>query len=241
MSEMRHPHVYTLDLLRIAIEHLPPTFSEAKKKTYAKRLARYMNDPAARYEEICETIAEFGKESWAIRKAYEEMYAQYGRASEEAHLLENLDQNVRGKYEQFIHEGGKIGYIATTRSLEELLRPSQFERYFTPEEKLSIAQALLAARAASRVEIDELLHGQKKDEHAALVKEYKVRGRMIESKLDELRRLASISKKWRSTIEDRVKTIEEGWSVVEQGLDIADLEKETEHWKGVLQSFLQRT
>lgn len=226
--------------MRIAIEHLPPTFSVAKRKTYAKRFERYMNDRSVPYEEIRETIAELGKESWATRKAYEEMYQQYGRASEEAHLLENLDQDVRAKYEQFIHEGGKVGYIAAPRSIDELLKPSQFERYFTPEEKFGISQALLTARDAARSEINELVREQKKSEYAALVKDYKARQRVIESKLDELRHLASVSEKWRPSIEGRITTIEEGWSVVEQGLDVAELEKETEYWQGTLQSFLQR-
>lgn len=45
----RHPHAYTLDLLRIALEHLPPTFSEAKRKTFGKRLERYLNDRQVPY------------------------------------------------------------------------------------------------------------------------------------------------------------------------------------------------
>lgn len=82
------------------------------------------------------------------------MYSRYGRASEEAHLLENLDRGIREKYEQFIHEGGKMGYIARAKSLEELLKPSPFERYFTPEEKFGIEQAMLAATDSARKEID---------------------------------------------------------------------------------------
>lgn len=234
----RHPHAYTLDLMRIALEHLPPTFSEAKRKNFAKRLDRYLNDRQAPYEEIQETISELGKESWVYRKAYEDAYSRYGRASEEAHLLENLDRGIRDKYERFIHEGGKIGYIAGAKSLDDLLKPSPFERYFTPEEKFAIEQALLEAHDAARKEIDELVLDKKKDEYARLVKEYKARQRVIESKIDELKHLAGISRKWRSEIEDRVRTIEEGWSVVEQGLDIPMLQRETEHWRGMLESFL---
>ncbi len=233
-----HPHAYTLDLMRIALERLPSTFSSAKRKTYAKRLERYVHDRATKYEEIQETIAELGKDSWVYRKAYEEIFAQYGRASEEAHLLEKLDSGIREKYERFIHEGGKIGYIAATRSLEQLLQPSPFERYFTPEEKFAIAQALLAAKDAARAEIDELIGEKKKEEYTKLVKEYKVRQRMMESKLDELRSLATVSKKWTPSIQERIRTIEEGWSVVAEGWDLADLEKETEYWRGTLESFL---
>jgi hypothetical protein len=238
VSGHRHPHAYTLELLRIAIEHLPPTFSEAKRKTFAKRLERYLGDRKVPYEELQDTISELGKESWAYRKAYEDMYSRYGRASEEAHLLENLDRGVREKYEQFIHEGGKIGYIAAAKPLDAMMKPSPFERYFTPEEKFAVEQALLAALDAARKEIDGLVLDKKKEEYASSVKDYKTRRRVIESKIDELKLLAGVSQEWRSSIEDRVRTIEEGWSIVEQGLDVPMLDREIEHWKGMLGSFL---
>jgi hypothetical protein len=233
-----HPHPYTLALLRIAVERLPPTFSASRKKSFMKRHDRYLKDKDASYEEIQETIADIGKETWTFRKAYEEMYDRYGRASEEAHLLENLDQGLRDKYERFIHEGGKINYIAFARSADDLRKPSPFESYFTPEEKFAISQALIASREAAREEIDDLVTETKKDEYARLMKEYKIRQRLIESKIEEMRILASVSPKWRGDIQERLRTIEEGWSVVGQGLDLAGLEKETEHWRGTLESFL---
>ena len=236
---VRHPHTYTLDLLRIAAERLPPTFSAARKKSYLKQFERYVRDPQAPYDEIRETIAELGKESWAMRKAYEDMYGRYGRASEEAYLLENLDEGVRAKYEKFIHEGGKIAYIASAKNADDLRMPSPYERYFAPEEKFAISQALMAARDAAREEIDSLVRDTKKDEYAKLVKEYKIRQRLMESKLEELRLLAGVSTKWRPDIQDRLRTIEEGWSIVEQGLDLPALEREAEYWRGTLESFLK--
>jgi predicted nucleic acid-binding Zn-ribbon protein len=232
-----HPHRFTLDLLRIAVERLPPTFSAARKKSFMKRLEQYQQDKNASYEDIRETIAEIGRESWSARKAYEEMYARYGRASEEAHLLTNLDEGVRAKYERFLHEGGKINHVEKATSLEEI-RQSPFENYFSPEEKYAILQALLAARDQARAEIDELVTVTKKDEYARMTREYKTTQRLIESKIEELRALAAVSPKWRPDIQNRIRTIEEGWSVVEQGVDLNLLEKETEHWRGTLESFL---
>lgn len=237
--DTRHPHAYTLDLLRIAIDRLPPAFSGARKKSYVKRLERYQRDTKASYDEIRETIAELGKESWAMRKAYDDMYGRYGRASEEAHLLENLDEGVRVKYEQFIHEGGKLSHISAARTIEEMHQPSPFERYFAPEEKFAISQALLAAHDAAREEINSLVSDTKKSEYVKLVKEFKVSQRLIEFKLEELRMLAGISAKWRPDIQERLLTIEEGWSLVEHDVDLPSLERETEHWRGTLESFLK--
>lgn len=237
--ELRHPHAYTLDLLGIALNRLPPTFSAARKKSYAKQLEKYRRDPKASYDDIRETIAELGKESWAMRKAYEDMYARYGRASEEAHLLTNLDEGVRAKYERFIHEGGKLSHIASARNADDLKAPSPFERYFDPEEKFAISQALVVAHGAAREEIDALVTDTKKEEYAKSVKEYKVRQRLIESKLEELRMLATVSAKWRPDMQDRLRTMEEGWSIVEHGLDLPTLEREAEYWRGTLESFLK--
>ncbi len=227
-----------LELLRMAIDRLPPTFSADKKKRYAKQLDGFLKNPKASYEEIQDVIAALGKESWAFRKAYEEMYDRYGRASEEANLLEKLDRDVREKYERFVHEGGKINHIESAKSADDLRNPSPFERYFTPEEKFVIEQALLAARDAARAEIDALVLDKKKDEYQALVAEYKKRQKTIMEKLDGLRKLASVSAKWEPAITDRVRTIEEGWSVVEQGADAEELERETEYWQGTLEAFL---
>ncbi|MEY4744438.1 MAG: hypothetical protein RL272_383 [Candidatus Parcubacteria bacterium] len=235
---VRHPHAYTLDLLRLALLRLPPTFSEARKKDAKKELERFAGDPAVPYDDIRKTIVELGKKSWPYRKAYEEMYVRYGRASEESFLLENLDSGVREKYEQFIHEGGKINHIGSAKNAADIQQPSPFERYFSPEEKFAIEQALLAARDSARAEINELVTDKKKDEYEKLVKGYASRQRQMEEKIDELRHLSVISEKWEAEISDRIRTLEEGWSVVEQGVDLPELERETEYWKGTLGSFL---
>lgn len=234
----RHPYAYTLELLKLAIDRLPPTFSDEKRRAFQKRLDHFLKNPGEKYENITMTIAELGKQSWPYRKAYEEMYARYGRSSEESFLHENLDHGVREKYAQFIHEGGKINHIGSAKSADDLRQPSPFERYFTPEEKFAIEQALLVARDSARVEIDGLVTDKKRDEYEQLVKSYDARQRNIEAKIDELRHLSGVSDKWADEINDRIRTLEEGWSVVEQGVDLPELERETEYWRGTLASFL---
>ena len=81
-SAPRHPHAYTLDLLKLAIDRLPPTFSAETRKVFQERLEYFKKNPDEKYESIRLTIADLGKQSWSYRKAYEETYARYGRASE---------------------------------------------------------------------------------------------------------------------------------------------------------------
>lgn len=234
----RHPYSYTLDLLALAIAHLPPTFSDARREQYKKRLQYYRRHPESAYAEIQHTIAELGKESWPFRKAYEDMYVAYGRSSEESFLLDNLDRGIREKYEAFIHEGGKINHIENAKSADDLRKVSPFERYFSPEEKFAIEQALFAARHAARKEIDDLVLGKKNGEYKKLVKDYVNKQWRLENKLNELRQMADVSEKWQPMVMDRVRTLEEGWSVVERGINEDLLDKELEFWQGTLASFL---
>lgn len=234
----RHPHAYTLELLVFAIGHLPPTFPADRKKHYGKRLKEFTRNVSANYDDIHKVIVELGKESWAERKAYEDMYERYGRASEEAHLLENLDVGLRDKYEKFLHEGGKISHIESAKSGEDIWKVSHFERYFGPEEHFAIKQALLAARDQAREEIEDLVTGKKSEEYANLVEGYRGSRGNIEKGIDELRNLAMVSDRWQDTIMDRVKVLEEGWSVVEQGVSQEQLKQELNYWRGTLEAFL---
>lgn len=234
----RHPHAYTLSLLRMATAKLPPGFDDGERERYRRAVERFEAHPETQYEDIRALIVEIGRASWPFRKAYEEMYRTYGRASEEAFLLENLDEGIRGKYERFIHEGGKINHIERATSAEDLMNPSPFERYFTPEEKFAIEQALLVARDQARHEIDQLLMGEKREEYEALVDEQKTRGERLERMIDDLGSFLGLSERWDPVLRDRLRTIEEGWSIVEPGMDEERLEKELEYWRGTLASFL---
>lgn len=233
-----HPHAFTLDLLALAVDRLPSSFSGQKKSAYRAKLDSFRKDPDAPFEDLQNTLVELGKESWPHRRAYEEMFERYGRSSEEAHLLERLDRGIREKYERFIHEGGKIDHIRAARSAEDLRRPSPFERFFTPEEKFAIGQALLGARDDARKEVAALVAGVKKDEYASLIESYKKKQKRIAGRIDELKALAGVSAKWKASIEDDTRTLEEGWSVVGRRLEEDEVDRTLDYWKGTLEAFL---
>ncbi len=236
--KIRHPHSYTLELLQLTIDTLPPLFPKTEAGEVQRRKDAFARDLSASYDDIHDLIVEIGKRSWAQRKAYDDMYARYGRASEEAHLLEHLDAGLREKYEQFIHEGGKINHIENAKSGKDLWHVAPFERFFGPEEKFAIERALLAAREKARAEIRELVTGAKRKEYDRVVSEYHEREVRMDHMIAELRGLADVSQRWRETILGRVRTLQEAWSVVEQGVTEKDLEQELEYWQGTLESFL---
>lgn len=233
-----HPYRYTLDLFRWALDRLPPGFPGRRHDEYDRQWRNFAVQPEIDYEDIQQSISTLGKESWPFRMAYEEMYRVYGRSSEEAHLLERLDMVLRAKFEQFLHEGGKLNHIASAKSGEELWKAAPFEHFFTPEEKYSLSEALVLAREAARREIVELCVGAKKEEYERLIGKYRRRQGLISDKIEELRSLAGVSGKWQSEIDDQVRHIEEGWSIVERQPDVAELDKLLEYWKGTLEAFL---
>lgn len=236
---MRHPYAFTLDLMRLTLDRLPAVFPAERKRYFDGRLSAFEADPHADQEVINSTLTELGKESWPYRCAYADLYEQYGRAAEEVGMLKNLDAATREKYERFIHEGGKLGQIAAARSGAGLWQPSPFERYFTPEEKYAIEQAWLAAREAARKEIDSLIAGKKKTDYENLVREHLARQARMAGMIGELRGLAKVNRKWESAILDNVRTIEDGWSVVERQPDEERLARDLEYWRGTLETFLK--
>lgn len=234
----KHPQTYTLGLFKLVIDRLPPTFYAEEKKRFSERYNAFLNDEAVSIEDIQMAIANLGKLSWSYRKAYEDVYNRFGRSSEESNLLEKLDRGIREKYTRFIDEGGKLNQIETAKSTADLMNGSHFEKYFSPEEKYAIGAALIEARQAARQEIDELVTQTKVDEYTNLVSQFARQSERIEVLIERLRELAEVNLKWRPEIIDQVRTIEEGWSVVERGFGEDELQKLVEYWEGTMESFL---
>lgn len=235
----RHPHSYTLQLMRLALERLPAEFPADRREHYKEKLRLLEADTAADYETVRATAVDFGRESWPYRCAFEDLYDQYGRVSEEANLLRHLDAGLREKYEKFLHEGGKLNYLPSARSIEEMRQPAPFERYFTPEEKYAIEQSLIGARQSAREEIIGLVAGKKKAEFMAMVREHLTRQARMVGMIEELKILAKVSDKNRNAILESVRSFEEGWSLVERQPEERQLVEALEYWRGTLSSFLQ--
>ncbi|MBU0625566.1 hypothetical protein KKF05_04450 [Patescibacteria group bacterium] len=236
---IRHPHSYTLQLFRLALDKLPPGFDPVRRTYFERKLVEFESKPKTPYEEIRLNITQLGHESWPERQAYQEMYNRYGHSSEESFLLENLDLGIRQKFEKFLSDGGKINYLNRIRPVDQLTTPTPFERYFSPEEKFAISQALLTACDQARQEIEGLIMTSRSAEYKQLVQEFKQRAQVLEGKIKELGKMAAFSDKWSESIIDRVRVLEEGWSVIEAGVDEKELDYELEYWKGTLSSFLE--
>jgi hypothetical protein len=234
----RHPHAYTLDLLRLAVDQLPPGVSELDEKIFRRRLDEFAADLRVPYGEIHAVIAELGRTTWPYRQAYAELYARYGRAAEEANLLGSLDEGIRAKYERFIEEGGKLNHVLGARRLNDLRQPVPFGQFFSPEERFAIAQAAVAAREAARQEIAALIEGARAEEYAILANRYRDEQRQIEARMEELAALAEVGDRHRQEIEASLQAFREGWSVVERPVTLEEVTAALNYWHGMMEAFL---
>jgi len=244
---LAHPHAALLELLRFSIDTLPPAFPAGRLKAFRQRLAHYQADGATPYEEIHATLSAVGKEGWPYRRAYEEIYDHYGRSSEESHLLTRLDRTVRAKYERFLAKGGKIAPLAAhrpdvssmPRSASLSAAAPRFEEFFTTEEQYAVGRAIWAARQDARREIDDLILSDRKARYDVLVEEFTQKQRRMEQGIAELARLADASPKYRDRILDEATRLNEGWSVTNRGVDEEWVKESVEHWRGVVERFLE--
>jgi hypothetical protein len=222
-----HPHKYTLDLLKIALDQLPETvpsdFVEAAFKDYEKFAENMAADPVM----IEAKIAEVGKYSWSYRKAFIDLYEKYGKTREEEIFREKLTPDLREKYS---------GWIKTGHTIHDARTGAEFEKFFTSDEKFAIENATLEAHDEVEEETSMMVQGDKKEEYAERLKHWQERQNIINDNIKALRDLAAESPKWTGEILEKARLYEEGWSLVERDPDPYELDKELEYWRDSIQA-----
>lgn len=221
-----HPHKYTLDLLKIVIDRLPVTAPDTIREAAHTALDKYSADPKIEAADIEAKIAEIGKQTWGPRKSYDELFQKYGLERQEELFRAELRPDVREKYLKWIKEGHRF---------HDVRRTADFEQAFTSDERFAMEEALLSAEESARGEVDELILGEKKSEYEERLKIWQEKQQVLDEKLQLLRAMAHESPKWSAEILDKVRLLEEGWSVVERDTDIYEVDKEIEYWRGVIE------
>jgi len=183
-----------------------------------------LGNPEATKDQIHDALVLVGKQEFPYRRAYTEMT---GTVSEDHRLelvLEHLEPNVKTKVQSYLGHGV---------TLEEFVKSSMFETELTPEEQYQVEDGILHAEDHVKEELPEKIEKHRK-EYDALVEEWKKKQEVMQAKIDELRALATTDPKWKDEILDKVKTLEEGWSIVERDPDLIEIEKEIEYYKGAM-------
>lgn len=223
-----HKYQYSLDLLSQVIAKAPRFFPSGKKQDMVDTLVRLTNNPATTRAEIDAAIVSFGREIWPYRKAFWHIHDTDGRHDEDAYLKEALSPELREKYEQFVKKGFRV---------EDVRAGGEFERFFTQEERQAFITAKLRAHDRVVNGIEDLCAGEHKSTCEDALGRYKKEQKEIDALLQELRRYADKSEKWRNEILDKVDIFAAGWSGLEREVSADVVRGEIDYYSGIIEIF----
>ncbi len=58
----------------------------------------------------------------------------------------------------------------------------------------------------------------------------------MEERVEELKKMAGAHPKWKEEILDKAKTIERGWSIIEQEISLKDIQQIIDFYKGAIEN-----
>lgn len=221
-----HPHHFSLNLLKRLIDSAPKAFPEEKRQEMAAAYEALLANQQANQSEIEETMIAFGKEIWPYRKAFWQMHERYGHKKEETVVREKLSPELRSKFLAFVSGGG---------DLEDFRHGAVLEATFTSEEKFALGQAELEAHNQVDAEIEAMCQGEKQAEFQAMVQEYQtLRDKLIE-KINILKGMAQQAPKWAAEMEEKARTFEEGFCLLEKSYNLEDIDGAVDYYQGVIE------
>jgi hypothetical protein len=227
--KIEHPCQFTLNLFSEMIERAPVAFPAERKEEMKKKLEMFLKDKKTVCARVEEAVIFWGREIWPYRKAWQEMYENYGRPREEEYFEKKLPKSMHDKYFACKVKGG--GHC-----LREYRMCGLMEKCFTPEEKIDLDEAVFFALLQAKKDVDSFVLKEKKEEYQKLFEKWSALQKTMIKKIEELRKMAKANPKWQAEILDKVKTIEEGWSTVEKDITLEDIEKAIDFYQGAAES-----
>jgi hypothetical protein len=224
-SLKNHPHKYALDIFKLSLDRIPVTVPSEIIDQAHRDFEMIAENLQASGEAIEDANMKLGRAIWPYLKAYDELYAKFGKEKENEVFLEVLRPDVKEHYEKWNRSGGLIF---------DIRRGEEFENAFAPEEKFALEEAYLDAGEAARSYVDELVRGEKAAEYQKALEVWKERQAEMLERIAMLRAMANDSEKWSGEILGKVRLFELGWAVTERDPELYEIEKEIENWRGVL-------
>lgn len=221
---MSHPHKSLLDEYKIAIAHLAPGVPESVKTEAETALQTFLADENVSEDEIWVAMEKTGLQEYPYRHALKELSSSTAHEREKEIVLEHVDETVRAKISPLLESGVP---------LEEIVRSSLFETNFTAEERYQVEDAILDAAHHLEEDLEHIPEEQEKA-FAAKVKVWEKTRDQIVEKIGELESLKEKNPKWREEIVETVKRLRNGFLVTERDVELSEVEKEIEYWRGTL-------
>ncbi len=223
-SLMAHPHQSLLDEYKIAIAHFAPGVPEGVKAEAEAALATLSVNENAGEEEIWAAMEKTGLAEYPYRHALKDLASASADDRRKEIVLEHVDEAVRAKIAPLLESGVPI---------EEIVKSAMFETNFTGEERYQVEDALLDADHHLEEDLEHIPEKQAKG-FEAKVKVWEKTRDLIQAKIDELESLKDKNAKWKDEIIETVKRLRTGFLVTEKDVELSEVEKEIEYWRGTL-------
>jgi len=227
--KIEHPCQFTLNLFLEMIEKAPVTFPAERKEEMEKKREVFLKDKKIACAKVEEAVVFFGRKIWPYREAWQEIYEKYGRPKEAEYFEKNLPKELHEKYFACKVKGG--GHC-----LREYRMCGLMEKCFSPDEKFFLDQTVISTLSKTKEEVDKLVLGEKKEEYQSLFEKWSALQKTMAEKIEELKKMARANLKWRAEILDKIKTIEHGWSMIEQDITLKDVEQVIDFYAGAIES-----
>jgi len=229
LNKTEHPCQFTLGLLLAMIQKMPVTFPAGKKEAMEKQYEECKKDKKIACGKVENLLVSFGREMWPYQKAWQELYEKYGRVREAEYFEKQLPEALHHKYFACKVKGG--GHC-----LREYRMCGLMETCFDPDEKFFLDETVIGALGKAKDEADKLVLGEKKSEYEKALEKWSAEQKKMETKIEELKKLAAAEPKWQAEIKEKIKTIEHGWSIMERDINLSDIQQVIDFYKGVIES-----
>jgi len=148
-------------------------------------------------------MIDFAKKAYPRIYAYMRIFNTCCRVKEEIGIHKFIkDENIRARFDKFLHEGGDIEKIRQNKVEEE---------YLSADDMAAFKDAEREVHKEVHKETREEIHKSRKAEFEEFVKEGEVKVRRIDEKIRLLRELAAKLPDWQGEISAKTNEMEERW------------------------------
>lgn len=175
-----HPYPHSMALLKAMVEDLPPLAPVPALQSARETYDRFLRHSPAYANEIEDAIVAYGRVLWPYRKAFDALVRQELIQHEESLFIAPLPPALRERFREWRRDGG---------SLIDLLDQHGVSSRFTPTERGTLCEALIAARTGAETAIRQAIAADDA-EYRRLIREFQALQHELEQHINGLRRLA---------------------------------------------------
>jgi hypothetical protein len=218
---------YSLQLLRFLLDKKPVGFPGGIHQKTEDRYAD-LSGTRSRQEDVDKVLLDYGRESWAYRRAEEALREAVGSEKEDRFFLLFLPDVLKDKWGRFISEGGDIHNFRNGKA---------FEDYFTPEENTLIEEALIERDRIMHEYLDQVSRAEYANDFTTFLDQYRMEQKQIEKKIDELSAMIpEEGEKWDAELREEVLYFKRGFAEMEERPTVKKIQGKIDWYRGQMEA-----